>query len=700
MSLSRHTLSSSTDSGGRFKLAAIRRTRSAFVRAPPTGSAEVNAEPTVQQNGNGEGIDTRPEEMVLRGKFITPVVPEVSLHTRGSDLCKRPSTAAPLSGPESLTYGRKWGKSGKLGRASFVVAAAAAESFSTAEPGSRRRSGPGAEQDDEPAAFSEAIRSSMISMRSGGGPADTFFDDISGWGEGTDEERVAMTLGASTYNYLTCENDAQSRDADDTSTDIVRRIRRLRFRKKSSRASDAQKMGTVESAKAAKLRYSGEEDDADGVGDDEDTSDANILEQQGSRLDGERLAESTTEEEPIDLGTANDSLSLESNSANTGRRAKSSIPYSQRQHISANLEHVPINAASSMVPQLSNRRRPATCITREDTTHQTSPRHRPPFEPSIFPPASQSMALLRKKLLSSARTNNRHLGLPPNPTGSTVSTPPEIPSNARPKSSIPSSSLLEPTVITGKKYCSSASARSTKSSPSLLAVRDEKLAGGRRWSSSSSLSASPAPPASNEQQLPSQISTTTTVLPLITPPQRQAIVDTADSNHPPRTAARRCTHHAVEARSDLPYSSLSPPPPSDIPKWFNEKTSSQHPSRSASLDRFTIALGAAAPSATSISTNQEPLRRNIKPGQRRPVKRLTQNGFPAVGFWDKCGSELTLSQSDLSGGQRGDSADDNCDGAPDGPDSRSGSEPFCPSSSRSFRDQICLTRTAGRAWVT
>ncbi|KND01151.1 uncharacterized protein SPPG_04243 [Spizellomyces punctatus DAOM BR117] len=299
MSLSRHTSSSSTDSGGRLKLAAIRRTRSAFVRAPPTGSAEQNAEATVQQNGGGEGIDTRPEEMILRGKFMTPVAPEVTLHTRGSDLCKRPATAAPLSGTENLTYGRKWDKSGKLGRASFVVAAAAAESFSTADPGSRRRSGPGAEQDDEPAAFSEAIRSSMISMRSGGGPTDTFFDDISGWGEGTDEERVAMTLGGSTYNYLTCENDAQSRDADDTSTDIVRRIRRLRFRKKSSRGSDAQK--TVRSAKAAKLRCSGEDDDADGIVEDEDTSDANVLEQQGSSLEGERLAESTTKEEPTDL---------------------------------------------------------------------------------------------------------------------------------------------------------------------------------------------------------------------------------------------------------------------------------------------------------------------------------------------------------------------------------------------------------------
>lgn len=459
--------------------------------------------------------------------------------------------------------------------------------------------------DDGPSYTSELIQSGTTSTRLGLDEA--FFDDISGWGEEADEETVVMTLGGASYQYLKCEGANQ---AAEPSADVVRKLKKLRIRKRNSQMPARTTKGSERTRKRhTKSRFGGcgEDEDVPGECDETDMAVSEQNMENGStrtlRSNNQGAEAAQPERAPTDIPVT----------------AASSIPSKHTTRAqSVAIEHVPLNAASPMVPGSVNSSRPTTC--------KRSPlRHLAALEPTVFPPASKSMAELRRKLLSSARTNNRNIGVPHDTSASGTSASPESAqqpidkaSTTRPTSSIPTvitpASSLGLAIVTGKRYCANTLTPVTASTPTIMSIHDKRPA-SRRWCSSNSIS--------EPQTLPQQ-APTASLPPLMIGPKR------------PTTASYSCADDAEgsEQPSLLSASTSSIGPPSQIPKWFATKSDEKY-YRSATLDKFMAALGTSDNAPLTVQLQHQ--RQADGPRHsliRRPARKLSQSGFLAVSFWD------------------------------------------------------------------
>ncbi|KAJ3005633.1 hypothetical protein HKX48_000570 [Thoreauomyces humboldtii] len=586
------------------------------------------------------------------------------------------------------------------------------------------------EEEDGPAAVSEVVRarSSSSNPKKPSVPVamyDPFFDDISGWGEDEPGERSAS---GATYQYLTLDGGDGLRDSNQSpgpGPDVVRRLKRLYHRKRTSRpAKDEGGNGARLSRqqKQSRLRRSG-------CGEEDDDGDRSNLDGDGIRRAQEGQAAEEAE------------AALHATGSMPGippmQRPASSIPSKARAGArSAALEHVSLNSAAQMVPRVTEKRRPATAKRPVPTKHLTP--HGDQSSPGVPPP--DNMAQVRKKLLSSARTNNRNVAVPTSDTA-------DIPVRSQ------ASGALGSAVITGTKYCSG----------SFLSGTDKKNL-SRHWTSSGSISEpltlpspqpSITPAASAGQQAASTPITESslTALPLIkasstlnisvtTTPEQPAADDV---KHPQSSqqqslpqAPCKCVQ-AGQSTSQLPYSLLSPPPPSDVPKWLAGPRFSRSQHRSATLDRYsaTLLLAPGTNGASVLTGSPNGLApcashdRQLKGIQRRPVKKLSQNGFQAVGFWDDEGGSggAGIGQHEYGppfGGIQGGTIRSAAAAAASavaggggvgvagtfvpyptgipmpaeaGDSTTLGTSGLSPLGSRSFRDSICLSRTTNRATV-
>ncbi|KAJ3170976.1 hypothetical protein HDU87_008451 [Geranomyces variabilis] len=650
----------------------VRRSKSARFATAPNSTAEVAFpdSPRCQRRDSSSGSSGA--EINASAGFCEELVQsEIGLSGSKFNICRRPPTAPALARRSSVDAPpkktRKDQPPPRLRReASGLAAAALSAEARTVLPATESSSSPlrkiptladatpvststttttaaattrgpstvGAYEDDGPASLSEVVRTKLQQhVRPTIAQHDTFFDDISGWGE---EDSLAVGSGGATYQYLSF--DAGDGDPPNTSQspgpDVVQRLKRIYIRKRHGRS--AKTHGNKSTALTIEQKKSKRRGRV-GYGEDEDHA--------GVDYNGEETEEASGA--IVNVLPERDETTTLIPSGNIAPRSAalnpSSIPSKPRGVKSAALEHVSISAGALMVPRVPDKRRPQT-----GKPLSVSHRIKTPSAPDLSSPATgtDTMAQMRKKLLSSARTNNRNLGILQN-------------SSEELRGPGGSPSALGSAIVTGTKYCSQTLTARVDSIGSVLSAHEKKPS-GRHWTSSNSISEPltlPAPPAPSMLSLhlpqPSSallaLESSLTLLPIIaTGKQSSRSLIASETSLPGRPG------------SSLPHAALSP---------------LQAQQYSPQL-RSAMAQG----QLNADSTQSDRQLHSTNPVIRRPVKKLSQNGFQAVAFWDE--EPVDCAPPDLRGPVSADSAIDSL------------SLPT-PLGARSFRDSIFLNRCRG-----
>ncbi|KAJ3168819.1 hypothetical protein HDU88_001146 [Geranomyces variabilis] len=600
------------------------------------------------------------------------VQPEIGLSGSKFNICRRPPTAPASARRSSFDAPPKKSRKDQppprlrreaSGLAAAALSAEARSALSAAETSSlpvRKISSPadatpvpngppttatattrgpltiGVDEDDGPASLSEVVRTKLQHVRPIVAQYDTFFDDISGWGE---EDSLAVGSGGATYQYLSL--DAGDGDPPNTSQspgpDVVQRLKRIYIRKRQSRS--AKTHGNKSTALTMEQKKSKRRGRA-GYGEDEDHADADDNGEETEEVSGAIANVLPDRDDETPTLPPGGSIAPRSAALNP-----SSIPSKARGVKSAALEHVSISAGALMVPRVPDKRRPQT-----GKPLSVSQRTKTPSAPDLSLTSSatgtDTMAQMRKKLLSSARTNNRNLGILQN-------------SREELRGSGGSPSALGSAVVTGTKYCSQTLGARADSIGSVMSMHEKKPS-ARHWTSSNSISEpltlpAPPPPSMPSQHLPHPSSallaleSSLTLLPIIaTGKQSSRSLTASEASVPGRPG------------SSLPYAALSP------------LQTQQH---SPQL-RSAMAQGQLKPDSTQSDRQLH----SMNPVIRRPVKKLSQNGFQAVAFWDE--EPVDCAPPDLRGPVSVESSIDSI------------SLPT-PLGARSFRDSIFLNRCRG-----
>ncbi|KAJ3163261.1 hypothetical protein HDU86_002431 [Geranomyces michiganensis] len=523
------------------------------------------------------------------------------------------------------------------------------------------------DEDDGPASLSEVVRTKLQPhVRPALTQYDTFFDDISGWGE---EDSLAVGSGGAAYQYLSLDAPGEG-DPHNTSQspgpDVVQRLKRICIRKRTSRSAKMQGGGkstalTVEQKKSKRRGRAG-------YGEDEENAAASA----DNGEETEEVSADIANVQPDKDEAASITLLPSSMPPRSATLNPSSIPSKARGVKSATLEHVSINAGALMVPRVSDKRRPATGGKPLSVSHRTKTPSVPDLScASPTAPATDTMAQMRKKLLSSARTNNRNLGGAQNSNDELLR-----------------GSALGSAVVTGTKYCSqtlNTSRTDVNSIGTVMSVHDRKPS-ARHWTSSNSISEPLTLPAPPTPSIPLHqphhssallaLESSLTLLPIIaTGKQSSRSLISGDASAPSSSSA------SLPARSGpgLPYASLTPL------QTQQQQQPTPPQSRSAISQGQQKADASFCVASSPYSNNDRQLHSMMNPVIRRPVKKLSQNGFQAVAFWDEeTPVEACAPPPDLRG-----SLPVVCDGAID-----SVSLPT-PLGARSFRDSIFLNRCRG-----
>ncbi|KAI8915003.1 hypothetical protein DFJ77DRAFT_510992 [Powellomyces hirtus] len=622
---------------------------------------------------------------------------------------KRDADASPTSDETARSRLMASAAEGDLPPRKFARSGAGAGSSPAAASNDQTSRAPGLsamEDEDGPATVSEIVRLKAPPVRPLASLAqyDTFFDDISGWGE---DDTLSVGHGGAAYQYLSIDGG----DIDNLETspspgpDVVQRLKRLYIRKRPHRSAKVEGNKTaalsVEQKKSRLRKCVGYgEDEDEGMAGDADETEETTAASAESQAEKDERGEKKPFLEP-----------LPGSSGNGIGAPKPSIPSKNRGTQSAALEHVSISSGALMVPRVPEKCRPVTAKQPPYKVPSTADHLSSSSAPSG--PPSDNMAQMRKKLLSSARTNNRNLGI--------VQVPGDGP-DPQGRGHTPLASLGS-AVITGTKYCSQAlgSSHNTPSLASVMSMNDKKPS--RHWTSSGSISEPltlpiPQQPTSNVSHPASSIpaiESSMTLLPIISSsckhtPRSLTSAETQERSKPPPQLQHPPKGPPSLSRpgSSLPYSALSPlqQQSEGVPKWFaaRAKNQMQQQHRSATLDRYSAALGATGTSMMAVPSHS-PHERQVQTTNhvmRRPVKKLSQNGFQAVAFWD----EEVVDFANISTVQGTPCTSSGPYVGPtieiavpvdNGADSNS---ILTPLGSRSFRDSISLNRTTTRACVT